>query len=553
MFDRTTVTHTQHGSDAGPLSGTMHAAGHRSTIMIFRSPYPDVAIPGTPLVDFLLEPAARLADKPAIIDATDGRTLTYAELADAVNRAAAGFIRRGIRKGDVVALDSPNSPDYVIAFLGLARAGAIITTISPLFTAEELGKQLAHSRARLLITIPPLIGKASAAQKLSAVEEIYVFGEAEGATPFADLLGEERDVHVPIDPREDIVVMPYSSGTTGMPKGVMLTHRNLVANLVQVGSVECCQENETILGVLPFFHIYGMVVVMGIALRAGATLVTMSRFDLEGFLTALQTYGVTRVYLVPPIILALAKHPIIDRFDLSSLRNIMSGAAPLGADVQETCARRVDCHVRQGYGLTETSPVTHVTPTPPGANKPGSVGPVAPDTEMIIADLVSGEPKSVNEEGEVWVRGPQVMKGYFDNPDATAAMITEDGWLRTGDIGYADEDGYLFIVDRAKELIKYKGFQVAPAEIEALLLTHPAIADVAVIGVPDEEAGEVPMAFIVRAKDVTEESILEFVANNVAPYKKVRYIEFRESIPKSPSGKILRRVLRAEQRAKRGG
>jgi acyl-CoA synthetase (AMP-forming)/AMP-acid ligase II len=518
--------------------------------MIFRSPTPDVAIPDQDFTSFVLEHAQRWPDKAALIDASNGHALTFRQLVTGVRAVAANLAARGLRKGQVVALDSPNLPEYALAFLGVAAAGGIVTTVNPLFTAEELGKQLADSQARFLITVPALLAKAKSAAALSATQEIFVIGEAEGATPFAVLLDAAASpVNVEIDAANDVVVMPYSSGTTGLPKGVMLTHRNLVANLCQMVPVEPCNPNDVLCGVLPFFHIYGMIVVMSRGIRAGATVVTLPRFELEAFLSMLQTHGVTRANLVPPIILALAKHPAVDRYDLSKLGWIMSGAAPLGSDVQSACAARIGCSVRQGYGLTETSPVSHTVPPAMAAARPGSVGPPIPNTEVKIVDIVTGQELGPGEDGEVWIRGPQVMKGYFNNAEATRNMITPDGWLRSGDIGHCDDEGYLTIVDRAKELIKYKGFQVAPAELEAVLLRHPAIADVAVIGVPDEEAGEVPMAFIVRSRELTAEDVTAYLAEHVAPYKKVRHVQFRDSIPKSASGKILRRVLRAEQQA----
>jgi acyl-CoA synthetase (AMP-forming)/AMP-acid ligase II len=287
-----------------------------------------------------------------------------------------------------------------------------------------------------------------------------------------------------------------------------------------------------------------MTVIMNIGLYRGCTIVTMPRFDLEQFLQLIQDHKVTRAYLVPPIILALAKHPIVDNYDLSSLKLIMSGAAPLGADLAGAAGARIGCHVMQGYGLTETSPVTHVVPEDPARNKPGSIGPPLPNTECRVVDLGTGGDAPPGELGEVWIRGPQVMKGYLNNDEATRATIDDEGWLHTGDIGYADEDGYFVLVDRVKELIKYKGMQVAPAELEALIITHPNVADVAVIGVSDEEAGEVPKAFVVASGELDTEELKMWVAEKVAPHKKVRAVEVVDEIPKSASGKILRRLLK---------
>jgi acyl-CoA synthetase (AMP-forming)/AMP-acid ligase II len=285
-------------------------------------------------------------------------------------------------------------------------------------------------------------------------------------------------------------------------------------------------------------------------LHMGATIVMMPRFDLEQFLTLIQKYRVTLSHIVPPIVLQLAQNPMIEKFDLSSLKMIFSGAAPLGADLSRECMARVGCDIRQGYGMTETSPVTHSSPPNPGDMKLGAVGPAAPNTECKLVDPASGEELGPNQEGELWVRGPQVMTGYLNNLEATVRTIDSDGWLHTGDIGYADEDGHFYIVDRMKELIKYKGFQVAPAELEAVLLSHPAIADAAVIPCADDEAGEVPKAFVVLGGEVTAEEIMGFVAERLAPHKKIRFVEFIAQIPRSASGKILRRVLVEQERAK---
>ncbi|SVC82065.1 uncharacterized protein METZ01_LOCUS334919, partial [marine metagenome] len=334
---------------------------------------------------------------------------------------------------------------------------------------------------------------------------------------------------------------PYSSGTTGLPKGVMLTHYNLVANVVQTDRVERLTEKEVMIGILPFYHIYGMVCLMSGALRVGATIVTMPRFDLEQFLSLIEKHKVTMGYIVPPIVLALAKHPAVENYDLSTLKDVLSGAAPLPEPVARACAERNNLSVRQGYGLTETSPVTHFNPRDHEI-KLTSVGPAAPSTRYRVIDVSTGKDVSPGELGEIWIEGPQVMKGYLNNPDATQAMIDEDGWLHTGDIGHADEDGYLYVVDRVKELIKYKGMQVAPAELEAVVQSHPAVADAAVIPSPDIEAGEVPKAFVVVKPEmsVSANEIMSHVAERVAPHKKVRRVEFINEIPKVPSGKILR-------------
>jgi acyl-CoA synthetase (AMP-forming)/AMP-acid ligase II len=309
--------------------------------------------------------------------------------------------------------------------------------------------------------------------------------------------------------------------------------------------------DDRVIGVLPFFHIYGMVVIMNAFLYRGATIVTMPRFDLADFLRTLQDERITRAYVVPPIVLALAKHPLVDEYDLSHLELVFSGAAPLGPELVDACSERLGCRVLQGYGLTETSPVTHAQ-ADHGDATAGSIGPPVPNTESRVVDLMTGGDAEPGEPGEIWVRGPQVMAGYLNNPEATALTVDADGWLHTGDLASVDEDGNFWIVDRLKELIKYKGYQIAPAELEALLLTHPAIADAAVIPIPDEEAGEVPKAFVVPRSSITPEEVTAFVAERVAPYKKVRAVEILEEIPKSPSGKILRRVLVDRERAAAG-
>jgi acyl-CoA synthetase (AMP-forming)/AMP-acid ligase II len=532
----------------------MTSAVEQSGAGIFHSPWPDVAIPDLPYADFVLADAAARGDKPALVDGPTGRTITYAQLAGGSKRVAAGLAARGFGKGDVFAILSPNVPEYAVAFYGVAAAGGINTTINPLYTVDELTKQLGDSGARLLLTVAPFADKALEAAERTGVEEVFVLGEAVSdehgrtATPFASLLATDAaPPTVEIDPAGDVVALPYSSGTTGLPKGVMLTHRNLVANIAQAQPILTTNEDDTVLAVLPFFHIYGLTVVMGMAIRAGATVVTMPRFDLEEFLRLHQDHGVSRGFLAPPLMLALAKHPLVDKYDLSALRFITCGAAPLSAELEAAVAERLGCLVAQGYGMTETSPVTVASPSDAAQIRHGAAGQVLPNTECRVVDPATGELLGTGAVGELCFRGPQNMLGYLGRPDETAAILRKDGWLHTGDLGYVDEDGYVYLVDRVKELIKYKGLQIAPAELEAVLLAHPAIADAAVIRVPDEEAGEVPKAFVVPAAEISTEDVMAWVAERVASYKRVRQVEFIDAIPKAPSGKILRRVLMARE------
>ena len=518
--------------------------------MTYRGPDPGLDVPASDITSFVLARARELGDKPALIDGPSGRQLTYAGLADAVSALAAGLAERGFGRGDVLAVYMPNLPEYAVVLHGAAAAGGRCTTMNPLYTANEVAHQLTDSGAKLLVTVPPVLDAAREAAERAGGVEVFVVGEAEGAAPFAELLGDPAKApRVEIDPESEIAVLPYSSGTTGLPKGVMLTHRNLVANLCQMQEGFPISEEDTLIGVLPFFHIYGMTVIMNQGLWRGATIVTMPRFDLDQFLGLIAEHGVSRAYVVPPIALALAKHPAVDGHDLSSLDAIMSGAASLGAELAEQVAERIGCKVIQGYGLTETSPVTHVV-RPDGENRPGSIGQPLAGTECRLVDPESGADVAAGERGELWIRGPQVMLGYLNNPEATENTIDAEGWLHTGDIATVDEDGFFRIVDRLKELIKYKGFQVAPAELEALVLTHPKVSDVAVIGVPDEEAGELPKAYVVPADEGFDaDELIEWVGGQVSPQKRIRLVEVVDEIPKSPSGKILRRVLKDREAA----
>lgn len=521
--------------------------------MVFRSEYADVPAVVQPIHDAVLgRAAAEYGDTIALVDGVNGTTVTYTQLDTFHRRIAAALADAGLRKGDVLALHSPNTIAYPSVFYGATRAGASVTTVHPLATAEEFAKQLRDSSARWIVTVSPLLEVARrAAELVAGIEEIFVCDRAEGHVSILDMLGStapEPD-DIAIDPSEDIAALPYSSGTTGVPKGVMLTHRSIATNLAQLAPMIPTGPGDRILAVLPFFHIYGLTALMNAPLRNGATVVVLPRFELDTFLAAIQKHRINGLYVAPPIVLALAKHPAVAQYDLSCLEYIVSAAAPLDARLAQACSARLGLPpVRQAYGMTELSPGTHVVPLSASDPPPGAVGQLLPNTEMRILSLDDpGNDVGVGEEGEIAIRGPQVMKGYLGRPDATADMIDADGWVHTGDVGRVDADGWLFVVDRVKELIKYKGFQVAPAELEALLLTHEDIADAAVIGVYDADGNEIPKAYVVRqpaAADLTEDDVIAYVAERVAPYKKVRRVEFIGGVPRAASGKILRRQLR---------
>ncbi|MFJ8001364.1 4-coumarate--CoA ligase family protein [Streptomyces sp. NPDC096310] len=527
-------------------------------VRVFRSAYAAVPALDLPIHEAVLGRAARYGDTVALIDGTTGVPTTYAQLDSAHRRIAAAFADAGVRKGDVLALYSPNTVAYPAVFYAATRAGASVTTAHPLATPEELASQLRDSAARWVVTVSALLEVARrAAELVGGIEEIFVCDRARGHRSVLDLARSAAPVpEIAIDPGEDVAALPYSSGTTGVPKGVMLTHRSMATNLAQLEPVLGMGPGDRILAVLPFFHIYGLTALMNAPLRHGATVVVLPRFDLDQFLAAIEKYRVNGLYVAPPIVLALAKHPAVARYDLSSLDYVLSAAAPLSPSLAAACSARLGLPpVRQAYGLTELSPGTHVVPLTAEHPPPGTVGTLLPGTEMRLLDLAAGEEGAERDaapgaEGEILLRGPQVMKGYLGRPDATAAMIDPAGWVHTGDVGRVDARGWLFVVDRVKELIKYKGFQVAPAELEALLLTHDSIADAAVIGVYEDDGNEVPKAFVVRrsgAQELTEADVLGFVADRVAPYKKVRQVEFVGGVPRAASGKILRRELRERE------
>ncbi|ODT23093.1 AMP-binding protein [Microbacterium sp. SCN 69-37] len=528
---------------------------------MFTSPFPDVEIPDVSIYDDLFaDLSADDAARIALIDPATGAETSYGALKAQVDAFAGALAARGVGTDTVLGLLCPNVPAFATVFHGILRAGATVTTINSLYTAGEIEKQLRDAGASWLITVSPLLRAAQQAAEAIGIpaERLVVLDGADGHPDLRSLLGEGRAApEVSFDPATHVAVLPYSSGTTGIPKGVMLSHRNLVANVAQCRINIDLKNTDRVLAVLPFFHIYGMTVLLNLALKQRATLVTMPKFDLVQFLTNIQTYGCTYLYIAPPIAVALAKHPIVDQFDISTVHTVFSGAAPLDGETAEIAARRINARMMQGYGMSELSPVSHAMPYTRDDIPVSSVGTILPNIACKLVDTETGEEITEIEDdgrtrpGELWVQGPNVMLGYLNKPAATAETLDADGFLHTGDIAVYHDGGYFSIVDRVKELIKYKGYQIAPAELEALLLGHPKVMDAAVIGVLDDDKQEIPKAFIVPAPDsgLTAEEVMGFVADNVAPHKKIRRVEFIESIPKSTSGKILRKDLRAREHA----
>jgi 4-coumarate--CoA ligase len=512
--------------------------------MIYRSVHPDVEIPHVTITELVLAGLAGRDDAPALIDGPTGRVLTAGALRSAIQRFAGGLARRGYGPGRVVALMAPNMSEYAAAFHGAAWAGCAVTTLNPGYGVAETRQQLRDCGAGLVVTTAALAETVRAALEGTEATEIVLLDDGDGGTPFAEAFGPPLAAQAPVDAAVHVAALPYSSGTTGLPKGVMLTHRNLVANVVQCRAMLDARPGDATLAFLPFFHIYGMTVLMNLHLALGATVVTLPRFDLVAALRLIRDHRMRHLYVAPPVVLALAKHPAVADYDLGCLDYVLSGAAPLGADLAQACAARLGRRTVQGYGMTELSPVSHLVGA--GPDRPGSVGRAAPNTECRIVDVETGRDAAPGATGELWVRGPQVMAGYLGRPDATAETLTPDGWLRTGDVARIDADGYLFVVDQLKELIKVRGFQVAPAEVEAALVAHPAVADVAVVGVPDPDWGEAPVAVVVPAPGaaVALADLQAFLEGRLAHYKQIRGLRLVDAIPKSPSGKILRRLLR---------
>jgi 4-coumarate--CoA ligase len=503
---------------------------------IFTSPFSDVPTTDLTITQRVFQGLENRPNEVVLTDGPSGRSMTASTFMDQVQRMAGGLAAAGFGAGHTISIMAPNIPEYCVVFHAVAWGGATITTLNPTYTANEVAHQMADAGAELLITIPDFLETAKEGAGDTPVIAI-------GTPEYAALFGDPITAQVSVDLDDFTVVLPYSSGTTGLPKGVMLSHRNLVINVDQSIVAADFQPGEVTAAFLPFFHIYGMTVLMNVHLGGGGALVTMPRFDLPLFLQISQDHKAQRMWVVPPVALALAKHPLVGDYDLSALEEVFIAAAPSGPELSDAIAARLGCKALQGYGMTELSPVSHVVPRT--APKSGAAGVTAPNTSCRIVDIETGQDLPAGAEGELWVKGPQVMQGYLNNAKATAESITEDGWLRTGDIAKIDEDGYMFITDRLKELIKYKGFQVAPAELEATLVAMEGITDAAVVGLPDEEAGELPVAFVVTGDPAPDEAAIKaHIDAQLAHYKQLHQIYFVDEIPKSASGKILRRFLR---------
>lgn len=501
------------------------------------------------LHDRLREVAREIPDKTAL--RMGERTLSYREVDAMSDRFAAALAKRGVRKGDRVTLFIPNSFEFVIAFYGALKAGGVVNPINVQSKEREVRFQVEDAGARIVIYHEALATVIDLVRpELPTVKFIVAGATApDGVERLDDLVAEQRmvDVRVAMD---DLAALPYTSGTTGFPKGVMLTHANLTANQQQFFDAVPVRRDDVFLNVLPYFHIYALNLLMSGAISLGATQVIMPRFDMVEYCTLVETRRATVCFIVPPLVLGLAMSPEVERHDFSSVRFFFSGAAPLAPDPARRMISRLGKPIIQGYGLTETSPVTHANPVDAAILE--SIGQVVIGTEDKIVDLETGtRTLATGEVGEICVRGPQVMRGYWNKPQDTADVI-RDGWFHTGDVGKTDEKGYVFIVDRKKEFIKYKGFGVGPAEVEAVLCEHPAVADAGVIGKKDDEAGEIPKAFVQLRPNAsaTSDEIIAFVKGRIADYKRVREVEFIDKVPRTASGKILRRELAERERAK---
>jgi len=533
-----------------------------------------IEYPEEPLFSLLEKSADKHPNATAIIF-QDNR-LSYRYLNELVDRFATALQNMGVEKGDRVALFLPNIPQFVISYFGALKTGAIVTAVSPLYKERELEHQLTDSGSETLVILDLLYPTVKKIRERTKLKRIIVTGIKEYLPTVKRVLGsllgkvpslkvaKEPGVYffqellkaypphpseVQIDPKEDLALLQYTGGTTGTPRGAMLTHYNLVSNAYMCNAWLRAEEGkDTHVNVLPLYHIYGMTVTMNSSISSAGAMILIPRFDPVEVLSSIQRHKASIFCGVPTLYAFLINHPEISKFDCSSVRFCISGASPLPPEVQKRFMELTKGTLVEGYGLTEASPVTHANPLDPTLEtvKIGSIGLIWPDTEAKIVDLETGERSlPAGEVGELAVKGPQVMKGYWNRPEETADVLRE-GWLHTGDIAKMDEDGYFYIVDRKKDLLKYKGYSVYPREVEDVIYEHPAVKLCAVVGKPDKLSGEIPKAFIVlkEGAEATEEELIQFVKERVAPYKRIREVEFRKELPMTLVGKVLKRTLR---------
>jgi len=496
------------------------------------------------LARLLDDAAEKCGERPAVV--FEEQEISYAELADATSRFAGGLKQRGVEAGDRVAVYLPNLPQFVIAIWGILKAGAVPTPMNPQLKAREIAYQLQDSGAKLIIGLLPLLGEIEAAITQTPQVQIVTVGGESAHTRFRELLSAESLFVERGD--DDIALQPYTSGTTGRPKGVLLTHANLISNVKAVTKLfPLSPEEDRLLVPIPMFHITGMTVLMLSPLTRGSTIYPMLRWEAEEALKLIERHKITNFLAVPTIYIDLLHHPKLDKYDLSSLKLCSSGGARMPVPVMEAWEKKIGVPIYEGYGLTETSPVTHTNLAAP-QRKPGSIGWPIEGTECKIVNE-EGEELPPGEVGELLIRGPQVMKGYHNNPEATREAIEPDGFFHTGDLAYVDEQGYYHIVDRVKDMINVGGLNVYPKEVEHVLYEHPAVAECAVVGVPHERKGETVKAFVVlrashKPSEALKEEIKQHCLKEIAAYKHPREIEFVTELPKTASGKIQKFRLR---------